>query len=41
MTKKKTQTKKTCKYLTKAVQMPDGTRKYFRAEPRRSWMKRS
>lgn len=31
MTKKKSQAKKNYQYLTKAVQMPDGTRKYFRA----------
>jgi len=31
MTKKKSQMKKTYPYLTKAVKMPDGTRKYFRA----------
>lgn len=32
MTKKKSQAKKNYQYLTKAVQMPDGTRKYFRAK---------
>lgn len=32
MTKKKTQAKKTYQYLTKAVQLPNGTRKYFRAK---------
>lgn len=32
MTKKTQKTKKTYKYLTKAVQLPDGTRKYFRAK---------
>lgn len=32
MTKKKSQAKKPYQYLTKAVQMPDGKRKYFRAK---------
>lgn len=32
MAKKKEKTKKTYKYLTKAIQMPDGSRKFFRAK---------
>ena len=32
MTKKKSQAKKIYQYLTKAAQIPDGTRKYFWAK---------
>ena len=32
MAKKAQKTKKTYKYLTKAVQFPDGSRKYFRGK---------